>query len=213
MPKSKRTKARPAPAPAPYETFANALGKPVDGVEARKVIDALGGVHRVRALRQTVSRYDPDEARTVAWDFPSAPPAHRDVPTHIGVRDGRIVWMTLPPSLVDGVISDRAASFRLPEDDEEVFRPRGADWSWAPAIIRRAGVYLLDLDVMQGHWDGNYKFPLTPRQAESLRTDPLLYREVWDRLVRICQSRRFFDDPATLPADAHSHINARCGRG
>jgi len=67
--------------------------------------------------------------------------------------------------------------------------------------------------VGQGHWDGNYKFPLTPRQAERLQADPLLYREVWDGLVRICQSRRFFDDPTTLPGDAQAVLNARCGRG
>lgn len=35
-----------------------------------------------------------------------------------------------------------------------------------PAIVRRRGVLLLDLDVPHGHWDGSYRFPLTALQAE-----------------------------------------------
>ncbi|MEU4804979.1 hypothetical protein [Actinosynnema sp. NPDC023587] len=213
MAKPKRTKRKRPPAAAPQETFANALGRPVDSAEARVVIDALGGVHEVRLLPHSTSRYDPDLARTVAWDFPSAPPANRWTATHIGVRDDTVVWITVSAALVDGVAGDRGVFLRLPEGDEEIFRPRGEDWNRAPAIVRRGAAYLLDLDVGQGHWDGNYKFPLTPRQARSVRADPLLYREVWDGLVRICQSRRFFDNPATLPDDAQAVIDARCGRG
>ncbi|MGB3437375.1 MAG: hypothetical protein WBA97_01375 [Actinophytocola sp.] len=217
MTKAKRTKAnrrkpKRTTAATPYETFANALGKPIDSVEAQTVIDALGGVWEVRHLEPSAARYDPDTARTVAWDFPSAPPANNYTATHLGIRDDTIVWLTLSPALVDGSISDRAVAFRLPNVDEEIFRPQGRDWNWAPAIVRRGAAYLLNLDVGQGHWDGSYKFPLTPRQAESLQADSLLYREVWERLVRICQSRRFFDDPATLPDDAQAVINARCGR-
>ena len=208
--KAHRRKTDRSTAPTSHETFANALGKPVDSAEARTVIDVLGGDHEVRLLEPTVSRYDPDTARTVAWDFPSAPPANRYVATHMGVRDGTIVWITASPALVGGALVDRAVYFRLP-DDERVFRPQGAGWDRAPAIVRRGAAYLLDLDIGQGHWDGNYKFPLTPRQAESLQADPLLYRQVWDGLVRICQSRRFFDDPATLPGDAQDVIDARCG--
>ncbi|GAA1295413.1 hypothetical protein [Saccharothrix xinjiangensis] len=213
MTKSKRTKAeRPLPA-TPRETFTTALGKPVDSAEARTVIDVLGGAHEIRPLKPSVARYDPDTARTVAWDFPSAPPANRWTATHLGVQDDTIVWITLASALVDGVTGDRAVFLRLSDDDEEVFRPQGPDWNWAPGIIRRGTAHLLDLDVGQGHWDGNYKFPLTPRQAENLQADLLLYREVWDGLVRICQSRRFFDDPTTLPGDAQAVIDARCGRG
>lgn len=35
-----------------------------------------------------------------------------------------------------------------------------------PAIVRRRGVLLLDLDVPLGHWDGSYRSPLTALQAE-----------------------------------------------
>ncbi|GAA3463511.1 hypothetical protein ACFFSW_00235 [Saccharothrix longispora] len=212
MTKSKRTRSTPLAA-VPHETFANALGQPVDSAEVRAVIDALGGAYEVRALEPSAARYDPDVARTAAWDFPAAPPANGRVATHVGVRDDTVVWITLSSVLVDGVTSDQAVFLRLPHGDEEVFRPRGSDWNWAPAIVRRGTAYLLDLDVGQGHWDGNYKFPLTPRQAEDLRADPLLYREVWDALVRICQSGRFLDDPKTLPDDAQAVIDARCGRG
>lgn len=196
----------------PYETFEAALGRPVDSAEVRRVIDALGGSYVVRPITQNTAGYDPDLSRTVAWDFPSAPRANRSVATHLGVRDDTVVWMTLAPSLVDGSISDQAVSFMARDDTNEIFRPSGDEWHWAPAIVKRGDVYLLDLDVPQGHWDGNYKFPLTPRQAEKLRTDLLTYREVWGKLVRICQSQPFFDDPATLPARAQSVINARCGR-
>ncbi|TWJ15449.1 hypothetical protein LX16_1159 [Stackebrandtia albiflava] len=196
----------------PYETFAEALGKPVDAVEVRKVIAALGGGYEVRPIEYTAARYDPDVARTLAWDFPAAPPANGYVATHLGVRDDTVVWMTLAPALVEGVNGDRAVSLRLPDDDEPVFRPQGPEWNWAPGIIRRGTAYLLDLDVGQGHWDGNYRFPLTPRQAEQLQADLLLYRQLWDGLVRVCQSARFLEDPSTLPGDAQSVIDARCGR-
>jgi hypothetical protein len=209
--KAHRQKTERTTAETPYETFANALGTPVDSAEAQTVIDVLGGDHEVRRLEPSAARYDPDTARTVAWDFPAAPPANRYVATHIGVRDGMVVWITVSPLLVDGALSDRAVFFRLPDRDEAIFRPQGAEWNWAPGIVRRGTAYLLDLDVGQGHWDGNYKFPLTPRQAESLQEDLLLYRQVWEGLVRICQSRRFLDDPATLPGDAQALIDARCG--
>ncbi|CCH32270.1 hypothetical protein ABZ816_34075 [Actinosynnema sp. NPDC047251] len=212
MKKSKATKPK-HPLAAPRETFANALGRPVDSVEARTVIDVLGGTYEVRPIGRSTARYDPDRVCTVAWDFPSAPPANRWTATHLGVRDDTIVWITLSSTLVEGVRGDQGVFLRLSDDDEQIFRPQGSDWNWAPAIVRRGAGYLLDLDVGQGHWDGNYKFPLTPRQAASLEADPLLYREVWNGLVRICQSRRFFDDPTTLPADAQAVIDARCGRG
>lgn len=201
---------RPLPVPTPYATFAAALGRPVDSAEVRRVVAALGGTYDVRPMRPTAARYDPDVARTVAWDFAEAPPANHYAATHLGVRDGTVVWLTLAPELVAGAASGRAVSLRLPDEDEVVFRPQGREWSWAPQIIRRRTAYLLDLDVGQGHWDGSYKFPLTPQQAADLQADPLLYREVWDGLVRICQSARFLDDPATLPASAQSLIDARC---
>lgn len=217
MTKAKRMRAHRAKAPrttegTPRETFENALGKPVDSAEARTVIDLLGGDHEVRHLVPTAVRYDPDTARTVAWDFPSVPPANRYAATHLGVRDDTIVWLTLSPTLVTGAISDRPVFLREPDVDEVIFRAQGPEWNWAPAIVRRGSAYLFDLHVGQGHWDGDYKFPLTARQAENLAADPIRYRAVWDGLVRICQSRRFLDDPATLPADAQAFIDARCGR-
>lgn len=213
MTKPKRAQSKRSLPTAPYETFANALGGRVDSVEVQRVIDALGGAYTVRALQPSAARHDPDTARTVAWDFPSAPPANSWAATHLGVRDDTVVWLTISPALVEGTISNQAVSFRLPDGDKEIFRPVGSDWSWAPAIIRRGEVYLLSLDVGQGHWDGNYKFSLTERQAEALQADPLLCREVWDGLVRICQSGRFLGDPTTLPGDAQALIDARCGRG
>ncbi|MDQ2586635.1 hypothetical protein [Saccharothrix yanglingensis] len=101
MTKSRRTKSTPLAA-APYETFANALGKPVDSVEVQVVVDALGGAYEVRALEPSAARYDPDVARTAAWDFPAAPPANGRVATHLGVRDDTVVWITLSSALVDG---------------------------------------------------------------------------------------------------------------
>lgn len=210
--KPKRSRLKLPLAAAPYETFANALGKPIDSAETRLVIDALGGIYEVRPWKGAVSRYDPDAARTVSWEFTSAPPTAWGGAAKLSVRDDTVVSMALSPDLVEGAISNQVVFFSVPNEDVEIFRPRGSDWNWAPAITQRGTTFLLDLDVAQGHWDGNYKFPLTPRQAESLRAEPLLYREVWDGLVRICQSRRFFDDPQTLPGDAQSLINARCGR-
>lgn len=196
----------------PRATFANAIGTPVGGAAARTVIELLGGVHEVRGIEPSAARYDADTAGAVAWDFPSVPPANRYTATHIGVKDETVVWLTLSPALVDGALADRAVFLHCSDGDEVVFRPGGAEWNWAPAIIRRGAGFLLHLDVGQGHWDGTYKFRLTPRQAELLRADPGLYRRVWDDLVRICQSRRFLDDPATLPADAQAVIDTRCGR-
>ena len=198
---------------ASYETFAAALGRPIDSVEVTRVIAALGGSYEVRALSQGTSAYDPDFARTVAWNFSSAPPASRISATNLGVRDDTVVWMTLAPSLVDGSISDRPVSFKLRDDTHWFFRPWGDEWHYAPVIVKRGDAYLLDLYVPQRNWDGRYKFPLTPRQVENLQADLLTYREVREGLLRICRSRRFFDDPSTLPADAQSLINARCGRG
>ncbi|MFC4140441.1 MULTISPECIES: hypothetical protein [unclassified Microbacterium] len=196
--------------PAPAQLFASALGRPIDSAEVQSVLDMLGP-HVERPLGISTARYDPDSARTVAWDFPAAPRLWPSMATNLGVRDGAVVWLTVAGELVDGATEPRV-SFRMPDDSEQIFRPQGPEWNWAPAIIRRRGDFLLDLDVGQGHWDGEYLFPLTPWQAERLQSDPLLYREVWEGLVRICQGRAFFDDPSTLPGSAQSLIDARCGR-
>lgn len=205
-------KAKPSLRTARYGTFESALGRPVNSVEVQSVLDVLGP-HEVRQLKASAASYDPEDARTVAWDFPTVPPATRWGATNLGIRDGTVVWLTVARELVNGQTNGLPVSFRLTDDTEELFRPQGAEWNWATAIVRRRGALLLDLDVPQGHWDGSYRFPLTALQAERMQADPLLYREVWEGLVRVCQSARHFDDPATLPDTAQSLINARCGPG
>ena len=210
MPKARRRR-DPRPIPASQAFFASAVDRPVDSPEVQAVIAALGDRYEVRPLPQGTASYDPDLERTVTWDFPDAPPANRWAPTQLGVRDDTVVWLNLAPELV-GKSGPRSVVLRADDDTRGIFRPWGEEWNWAPEIIRRRGRYLLHLNVPRGHWDGVYKFPLTARQAERLQEDLLLYREVWDGLVRICQGRRFLDDPATLPGDAQSLIDARCGR-
>ncbi|REJ07683.1 hypothetical protein DY023_03370 [Microbacterium bovistercoris] len=209
-PRRHGTESAPTWETAPSALFASALGRPIDSAEVQAVLDALGP-HVERPIGISVARYDPEIARTVAWDFPAVPRIWPSMATNLGVRDGAVVWLTVAGELVEDAREPRV-SFRVPDGIEQIFRPQGAEWNWAPAIIRRRGDLLLDLDVGQGHWDGSYRFPLTPRQSGRLQADPLLYREVWEGLVRICQGRAFFDDPSTLPGSAQSLIDARCGR-
>ena len=210
MPKARRRR-DPRPIPDSRVLFESAVDRPVTSPEVQAVIAALGGRYEVHPVAKGPARYDPDLDRTVTWDFPDAPPANRWNPTQLWVRDDTVVSLNLAPELV-GRSGPWSVVLRADDDTRGVYRPQGAEWNWAPGIVQRRGRFLLDLDVGQGHWDGNYKFPLTPRQVERLQEDLRLYREVWDGLVRICQGRRFFDDPATLPGDAQALIDARCGQ-
>lgn len=191
--------------------FERALGRPIESAEVQAVVAALGGIYEERRIDRGIVEYDPDLARTVAWDFPEAPRANRYAASNLGVRDGVVVWITLAPQLVGGEAGDRTVSFELPSEDRDVYKPWGDQWNWAPTIIRRGESFLLDLAVSQGHGEGSYRFPLTPAQAHRLQADERLYRQVWDGLVRLCQTRRFLDDPSTLPADAQSFLGTVCG--
>lgn len=205
-------KAKPTLRTARYDVFASALGRSVESAEVQAVLEMLGP-HAVRRHQPSVARYDPDGVRTVTWDFPTAPPATRWDATNLGIRDDTVVWLMVARELVNGQTSGQPVWFRLPDDAEELFRSQGDEWNWAPAIVRRRGELLLDLDVPQGHWDGSYRFPLTALQAERMQADALLYREVWEGLVRVCRRARLVDDPTMLPAAAQSLIDARCGQG
>ncbi len=199
---------------ASYETFEAALGRPIDSVEVARVIAALGGRYEVRTLSQGTGAYDPDYARTVAWDFSSAPRASRFFATNLGVTRRH------------GCLDDSrpVAGRRLDQRSPRLFQAarrhslvlqtveRGRRVALRPCHREARGRVPARPLCAAGALGRRYKFPLTPRQVETLQADLLTYREVWEGLLRICQSRRFFDDPSTLPADAQALINARCGR-
>ncbi|MFB9311497.1 hypothetical protein [Nocardioides plantarum] len=199
------------PPPAPLEVFEEALGKPTSHPAVAAVMKALGGVYEVGDyLSRTRHDYDPDIARSVRWEFTRVPAANY-YPTHLRVLDGVVVSMSLHGGLVAGS-HPKAVTLVLPVEEELVWLGHEVtDGSWPPRVVRRGQQHLLDLTVPQGHWDARYRFPLTPTQVEALRASRETWQWLWDALIRICQSRRFLDDPATLPGDAQRTIDRFCG--
>ena len=200
-----------APPPAPLQFFEEALGKPTDHPAVAAVVRALGGAYEVGDyLGRTRHDYDPDIARALRWEFTRVPAANY-YPTHLRVLDDVVVAMTLHESLVAGS-HQKAVTLVLPVAEEVVWIGHGVtDGSWPPTVVRRGQQHLLDLTVPQGHWDARYRFPLTQAQVEAMQASRDTWQQLWDALVRICQSRRFLDDPSTLPEDAQRTIDRICG--
>ena len=192
------------------EFFEAALGKPTSDKAVIAVVEQLGGVYVIGDYAsRTRHDYDPDVARSRRWEFTQAPDANFG-PTHLRELDGVVVAMSLNAALVSGGFTT-AVTLELPVVEESVLMHEVTDGSWPPSVNRRGDQYLLDLWVPFGHWEGRYRFPLTPDQVEIL-TDRWVWQQVWDALVEICQSRRFFDDPSTLPGDAQLTIDRICRR-
>lgn len=219
-PHSKPTET-PAATPAhderamPRAFWEAAAGKSVTSPEVLAVIEQLGGKYELHEYEPSTTRFDPDIAESVRWEFPDAPKANVYA-SHLRVQHNACTQLVLSPALVaDEKIPRRWGGTLIgaAEPDIQVFSPYGPEWHWAPQITRRGDQYLLNLDVPQGHWDGNYKFRLTDRQAQSLQDDLVTYRKLWDALVGIAHSRRFFNDPGTIRRDAQARIDDLLGRG
>lgn len=176
------------------------------------MVDALGGVYDVGDYtdRNTFD-YDPDIARSQRWEFPRVPQANF-YPTHVRVLEGVVVAMTLSPALVTGSHKNPVTLALPAEVEEAVLWYEVSDGSWPPSVVRRGDQLQLLLWVPQGHWEGKYRFPLTPGQVEALSSRPV-WQQLWDALFEICQSRDTFDDPATLPGRAQQAIDRICGPG
>lgn len=194
----------------PVEFYREALGKPTSDPAVIAVVEQLGGAYEVGDYIG-VSRlhYDPDIARSLRWEFTRVPRANSG-PTHLRVLDGAVVGIILSPALVTGTRKESIVLSVPAEEVEGVLWHGGSD-AWAPTVIRRGRQYLFVLSVGQGHFEGTYKFPLTPVQVGALASRPV-WQELWDALSEICRSRSSLDDPATLPGNAQRAIDRICGR-
>lgn len=199
------------PEPKPVAFFAAALGKPTSDPAALAVVAALGGDYRVGDYTDRFRHdYDPEIARSERWEFTRVPEANA-YPSHLRVLDGMVAAIVLSPSLVSGTHTG-AVTLTLPAEEEVgVLAHEVRDRGWPPVVVRRGRQHLFVLWVPQGHWEGRYRFPLTEDQVELLSSRPV-WQELWDALYALCQSRRFLDDPTTLPGDAQRLIDRICGR-